>query len=573
MLCVSIVTKQNNAKLLYPIMASLQEQLVIIQENQKMRFKERSVCKDVPDSEGHLDLELKTITELKPPPEETESNYEANEIDVEFLQTQVETIQLENSQLKSRLKQTESKLVQVNHQREEERRAMGGSSSTVTQRIVELSKKNRELNAEVASERNKVREIQVKLKRREADIASLEMQSHCKQKSEMEVEQESLQSMVDQLKEQLQLSNQKRAEYRNECQTLKQDLKLAHRVISREVGEGMNVSRLLKSGGGWRGRSQQIMALQNKIGELQQQLDQTGRTKKQYAGTPSRVNADHRQVSTLKKLEDTKKRSLELAQNELGSIQVEYLKLQQQYSALKSRNKILTAELKSIKSHISGRLQPPTPTPQSQLAYRPPSNESIQDRDKMRVLEQRNQRLQTQLTKCLSELQSLKENGRLVPHSRQPKSAPLPPLALNRGGGTRSVTRKMVLVGEQEYSDVEKDALTRVDHMEKERLFELTLSLQQRLDLCNDKVVNAETELRNLRQRYSSKDRTKTTSSVGELEERLEITKDENEVLKETLEATRQEKLADIKLLQELIRETKSMFVDSVRQLCAVQSS
>ncbi len=80
--------------------------------------------------------------------------------------------------------------------------------------------------------------------------------------------------------------------------------------------------------------------------------------------------------------------------------------------------------------------------------------------------------------------------------------------------------------------------------------------------------------MRNLRQRYSnsSKDKTKTTS-VGELEERLEITKDENEVLKETLEATKQEKLADIKLLQELIRETKSMFVDSVRKLCAVQSS
>ncbi len=93
------------------------------------------------------------------------------------------------------------------------------------------------------------------------------------------------------------------------------------------------------------------------------------------------------------------------------------------------------------------------------------------------------------------------------------------------------------------------------------------------MDLCNDKVVNAETELRNLRQHISNKDKTKTTSSVGELEERLEITKDENEVLKETLKATRQEKLADIKLLQELIRETKSMFVDSVRKLCATDIS
>ncbi len=44
----------------------------------------------------------------------------------------------------------------------------------------------------------------------------------------------------------------------------------------------------------------------------------------------------------------------------------------------------------------------------------------------------------------------------------------------------------------------------------RKRDCELTLSLQQRLDLCNDKVVNAETERSNLRQRYSSKDKTKT---------------------------------------------------------------
>ncbi len=71
----------------------------------------------------------------------------------------------------------------------------------------------------------------------------------------------------------------------------------------------------------------------------------------------------------------------------------------------------------------------------------------------------------------------------------------------------------------------------------------MTLSLQQRLDLYNNKVVSTETELCTLRQRYSSKDKTKSTSSLRELEERLEITNDENEVIKETLEATRQEKL------------------------------
>ncbi len=538
-------------------MATLQEQLHFIQQKQKMRFKERILPREV---DKHNDLDLKTVTERADLSQQPENEMET--VDVEFLHSQIEVLQLESSQLKTKLKQTELKLVQLSRTHEEERMAMGGANSTVTQRIVYLSKKNRELNAEIASERNKVRELQTELTKSEAEIAK---NSQTQSRSQENTSESELK--INQLKDQLQAANQKKAEYRNEYQILKQELKVAHKVISKEVGEGASVAGLLKTGSGWRGRSQQIIALQNKVTELQQRLNDTDRLKN-HSGISIKGTIDHRQASMLKKIEDAKKQTLEQIQNELALLTVEHSKLQHQFSALKSRNKILTAELKSLKS---GSFQPPTP--QLQVSSQPTSNEPKPDYDKITILEQRNRKLQTQLTKCLGEIQSLKEKRPSSP-IKQPKSAPLPPLIVGSRGCTRAVHKKMASV-RQLYSNVEENTLSQVNEAEKERLYGLTLSLQQRLDTCNDKIVSVETELVNLRQKHSNnKDKAKKTAPTGDLlEERMEILQNENEVLKATLEATRQEKLTDIQTLQELFRDTKTMFVDSVRQLCVNNTS
>ena len=47
---------------------------------------------------------------------------------------------------------------------------MGTAGATVTQKIVELSKRNRELNTQVAAEKNRVRELQKKLKEAEMNM-------------------------------------------------------------------------------------------------------------------------------------------------------------------------------------------------------------------------------------------------------------------------------------------------------------------------------------------------------------------------------------------------------------------
>ena len=617
---------------------ALQEQFHIIQEQQKRRFKQRtkSCPKPVPTSFGDVvpnkehyidDLDLKTATQFEvdmlhsshhthgiPRATNTEA-IETNCSDVHYLQTRVEEIQLENAQLKSRLKQTEAKLTEINQIREKERQALGSTSTTATQRIVELSKRNRELNAEIASERNNVRQLQKKLKESESKQISLSKSAHIEIESSKgdPTLQENVQlAMIEQLKERLQVSNQKRVEYRNECQVLKQELKLSHKVISKEVGEGANVSSLLNSVSGWRGRSQQIIALQNKVSELQQKVVCLSRPTQKWSpgdlsSTVSHVNADSRQISALKKLEDTKKKSLEDSRSELATLQGEHSKLQQQCLALKSRNKTLATELKSLRAKIGTpkHSQENSRGDTRSSQFHPTDTLDTQDR---LALEQTNQRLQAHLTKCLSELQSLKRASKNGPcqtntvlhkepsattNARQPRSAPLPPVIPppgSRGSKRPSLSRKTASAGQymgtaNSVSSFYNDALAQVSQIEKERLAELTFSLQQRLDSTTDKLSRTDSYLRNTRQQIrrlekqvgrtpgrATKHTPKESGIMSELEAKLEIQKNENEVLRETLDQTRHEKLADMKLFQDMIRETKQLFVDSVKQLYSQQS-
>ena len=162
---------------------TLRDQFQHIQEQQRERYKQRKTSKlgnkENSDAvgQGHSahetrfgkqdDLELKTATkELKAT--EYRDEQLANTKEVDFLHTQVEQLQLENAQLYASLKEKEHDVLELQRMREEEKVALGGVSSTATQRIVELSKRNRELTAELTVEKNKVRQLQRRLKEAEA---------------------------------------------------------------------------------------------------------------------------------------------------------------------------------------------------------------------------------------------------------------------------------------------------------------------------------------------------------------------------------------------------------------------
>ena len=622
---------------------SLQERLQLIQQQQMERFKTRrslrvkikednaypdnniivhinqrdgeavaanqssSLCGVDPDT----DLELKTAsqedrTKILTSKMDLSVSTANHSKEIEYLKSCIEQLQSDNAKLKSEIKQKERKIAVLEKEREEGRVAMGTVGATATQRIVELSKRNRELNAEVAAEKNRVRELQKKLKEAEMNMPEKGSQRDSSQltrykdihKCKVDVlskPQEDEATVIAQLQEQLQQSKLKMAEQRNQCQLLKQELKLAQRVITKEVGDGANISALLSGGNGWRGRAQQIITLQSKLAELGEQLRQGSQngsthvrrvTSSEYCDhTVIAPMAHARQKAALRKIESDKQTNLDKARSELKSLKADYSKVQQQCSALKARNKTLTSNVKSLKEEITSLTEKHTHKDKAKLmgAQRPKSLNSdnfdvLQDIEREKqLLSKDNQILQTQLEKCLTELQTLKTSMN--------NPSPLPSVA-SRGRQRGQTERKAVSAGQPlgslcMHSDSDASLMAQVSQIERERLLELTRCLQQRLDATTDKFNDLDIEMRTLRQRNARLEKsvgrsrvttasgtcsdgskeTKDQGKVDELETQLAIQMDVNAVLKDTLDLTRQEKMEDLKLYQRMLQETKKLLL------------
>uniref|UniRef100_A0A8C9TE57 Uncharacterized protein n=1 Tax=Scleropages formosus TaxID=113540 RepID=A0A8C9TE57_SCLFO len=127
-------------------------------------------------------------------------------------------------------------------------------------KIVELAKRNRELTGAVEQERMKVKQATNRIKDLEKEVGALVT-------NVATFPLWSLKADIPEVKilqEKLSAANFKMTEYRNQIQAVKQEMKIAQKVLSSELGEDVNIQQLLSSPGGWRGRSQQILALQNR---------------------------------------------------------------------------------------------------------------------------------------------------------------------------------------------------------------------------------------------------------------------------------------------------------------------
>lgn len=605
---------------------SLQERLQLIQQQQRERFKTRknlkikedNVC---PDNQGRFmsancagpckvdpgtDLELRTAShedraEVKTSNCKLDLSVPTSK-EIEYLKSCVEQLQFDNARLKSEQKQKERKIVELEKEREEERVAMGTAGATATQRIVELSKRNRELIAEVAAKKNRVRHLQKKLKESEMNTSqkgnpndssqpSGYTDLHKRKGDVLPKSQEDQATMIARLQEQLQQSKLKMAEQRNQSQVLKQELKLAQRVITNEVGEGVNISALLSGATGWRGRAQQIIALQSKLAELGEQLRefqgrQNGSTHARRETSDRAVAApmvDARQRAALRKIESDKQKNLDETRSELESLKADYCNVQQQCSALKARNKTLAGTVKSLKEEITSLTEKQDKAKFKETLSKSSNSDDydvIHDIERQkRLLSKDNQILRTQLEKCLAELQRLKK--------RRAKYMISPPLQSVASQGRKSsqalshqTERKVVSAGQPlgsicMCSNDGESLMARVSQIEQERLLELTSCLQKRLDAATDKFNKLDIEMTTLRHQnarlekivsrsHNNMTSTSKDTEVEELQTQLAIQVDVNTVLKESLQLTRQEKMEDLKLYQSIIQETKKCFIHKV---------
>ena len=393
---------------------------------------------DLPDCTDDLGLltatqerELTSVgTDEKNGEDGNSADEPALRIAVQDLGQKVEHLVREKEELKRQLRESEKRAAAAQRTLEAEREALGGSPATA-QKIVELSKKNRVLHAELASEKNRLRQLEKTVTRQQVTRQQVSTTRDAHTRESREREENKGEQVVKQqlcaLQEQLAQSKGKVVEYSNQCQQLRQELKLAHRVITREVGEGATVSSLLGSQSGWRGRSQQIINLQNRLSEMKGLLRKTrGEEGELMCSYPdSREDGGHRvearQRAALEKMERERRQSVESLKRELEKAQTACSELKKECSALRACNKTLTEEVKSLKS-IRRNNKP------SQRALDSESRVVQALEVKREKLEESNRVLRQQLKECERALHTLKQNQRPLPSTARSEPHSLPPL-------------------------------------------------------------------------------------------------------------------------------------------------
>lgn len=214
---------------------------------------------------------------------------------------------------------------------------VGKGSNIASNKIIDLSKKNRQLTAELQAfkckyglleAQNKILETESKEKVSDGDgigdgIGDVEYPP-----------EHELKSQLNSLQTKLGITSSKLCEVLSQNSQLKNDLKLAQKCIQQEIGENMTLQALSQGNSNWRGRAQQICNLQSKICDLKIRLSENC--------TPDDKCKPKRETNKSCEI-DALKKDLAIANQTIDELTFKI-------SALKARGKILNEECAACKA-------------------------------------------------------------------------------------------------------------------------------------------------------------------------------------------------------------------------------
>ncbi|XP_023440635.2 coiled-coil domain-containing protein 13 isoform X3 [Dasypus novemcinctus] len=372
---------------------TLRLQFKALQEMQRKRLQEQM------EKRKEKELSLKSrVDEQKEPSEISDSlslvhtgeqpstnSFERSvlEDEIEQLRDQLRETADENGRLYKLLKERDFEIKHLKRKIEEDRFAFtgtaGAAGDVVATRIVELSKKNRVLMAESEGAKARVKQLTSRVQELEREVrrsrawpppgAALQVAAGrlaAQRGADAGGRAPRAQAAngagpetpeVKALQDRLAATNLRMSDLRNQIQTVKQELRVAQKVLASEVGEDVDIQQLLSRPGAWRGRAQQILVLQSKVRELERQLGQprsrsAGATAEPAPLDPRKLSAQERNLLRLRNLEREKQEGWERLASERDALQRELEELRRKLEGAKSRNKVLASEVKTLRSQM-----------------------------------------------------------------------------------------------------------------------------------------------------------------------------------------------------------------------------